>query len=101
MRSILRRIEKLENGWSQAAEGGIHLFVQRAGMERALEKGRCAKILRQSGFLRSGPFLSVIRLLDVPPGLSASALEAYLRGLQPSHGLLSACAHGCELLHGR
>jgi len=79
MRSIRRRIEKLENGWAQAAEGGIHLFVKRAGMELALDAGRCAEILRQSGFLRSGPFLSVIRLLDVPWGLDASALEAYLR----------------------
>jgi hypothetical protein len=78
MRSILRRIEKLENGWSQAAEGGIHLFVYRAGMELALDGNRCVEILREAGFLRSGPFLSVIRLLDVPWGLDASALEAYL-----------------------
>jgi hypothetical protein len=79
MRSILRRIEKLESGWTQAAEGGIHLFVKRAGMELALDGNRCVDILREAGFLRSAPFLSVIRLLDVPPGLSASALEAYLR----------------------
>ena len=80
MRSILSRIEKLESGWSQAAEAGIHLFVQRAGMELALDTGRCAEILRECGFLRSGPFLSVIRLLDVPRGLDGYGLEVYLRG---------------------
>jgi hypothetical protein len=79
MRSLRHRIEKLESGWTQAAEGGIHLFVYRAGMELALDGNRCVDILREAGFLRSGPFLSVIRLLDVPWGLDASALEAYLR----------------------
>jgi hypothetical protein len=79
MRSLRHRVEKLESGWTQAAEGGIHLFVYRAGMELALDGNRCVDILREAEFLRSGSFLSVIRLLDVPPGLSASALEAYLR----------------------
>jgi hypothetical protein len=79
MRSIRHRIEKLESGWSQASEGGIHLFVKQARMEFALDAGRCEEILRQSGFLRSGPSLSVIRLLDIPWGLNAHGLEVYLR----------------------
>jgi hypothetical protein len=68
MRSLRNRIEKLESGWTQAAEGGIQLFVYRAGMELALDGNRCVEVLREAGFLRSGPFLSVIRLLDVPWG---------------------------------
>jgi hypothetical protein len=80
MRSILRRIEKLESGWTQAAEGGIHLFVKRAGLELALDSNRCVEILRQCGFSPS-----VIRLGKVPPGLNAKELERYL------------CEHGAEI----
>ena len=78
-RQLRRRIEQLESGFSQAAKGGLHLFVMRAGMKLALDGNRCAEILRQAGFLRSGPFVSAIRLLDVPWGLDAGALDAYLR----------------------
>jgi hypothetical protein len=44
MGSIRRGIEKLESGWSQAAEGGIHLFVQRVGMELAPWKPLCGDL---------------------------------------------------------
>jgi hypothetical protein len=92
MQSIRSRIEKLECGWSQAAEGGIHLFVLRAGMELALDGNRCVEILRQAGYLRSRPCMSVVRLLDVPWGLDADALEAYLH----DHGgeICGARSHG-------
>jgi hypothetical protein len=58
-------------------------------MELALGGNRCVEILRQAGFLRPGPFLSVIRLLDVPWGLDAIGLEVYLR------------AHGAEICRAR
>jgi hypothetical protein len=79
MHSIRRRIEKLESGRREAAEGGIHLFVLRAGMELAVDGNRCVEILRQAGYLQSGLFMSVIRLLNVPWGLDADALGTYLR----------------------
>jgi hypothetical protein len=80
MRTILRRIEKLEVLRSEAAEDGMHVLVLQAGMQLALGGRRCVEILRQAGFLRSGSV--VLRLLDVPWGLDATALEGYLR----SHG---------------
>ena len=79
MQSILRRVKKLESGWSHASEAGIQLILQLAGQELALDSDRCVEILRQSGFLPWGPFISVIRLMDVPPNLNATGLERYLR----------------------
>jgi hypothetical protein len=62
-----------------STHSGLHVAVGLAEVELAVDSNRCVEILREAGFLRSGPFLSVIRLLDVPWGLDAGALEVYLR----------------------
>jgi hypothetical protein len=79
MQRILRRVEKLENGWNQASEAGEPLVVLLAGQELALDADRCVEILRESGFLARGPHISVIHLMDVPPDFNATELERFLR----------------------
>jgi hypothetical protein len=79
MQSLRRRVERLERGPAHSNEGGLQVVVMRAGMEFALDSNRCVEILRQSGFLQTGPHFPLIRLGDVPPNLNAEELEEYLR----------------------
>jgi hypothetical protein len=48
MRTILRRIEKLEVVRSEAAQTALYVFVQRAGFKVALDGPRCVEILREA-----------------------------------------------------
>jgi hypothetical protein len=79
MQSLKRRIERLERVPGYGSEGGLQVVVTLAGMELALDSNRCVEILRQSGFLQTGPYFSLIRLGNVPHGLDARELERYLR----------------------
>jgi hypothetical protein len=79
MRSLMRRIERLERGSAHSNEGGLQMVLMRAGTELALDTQRCVEILRQSGRLKTGPYVSLIQLGHFPPGLNAEELEQHLR----------------------
>ena len=76
MQSLRRRIEKLEQGLGHSNDGGLQMILMRAGTELALDTKRCVEILRQSGHLETGPYVSLIQLGRVPPGLSAGVEAA-------------------------
>ena len=70
------------------------MVVTTAGRGLALDQDRCVQILRESGFLPTGP-VGVVNLGDIPQGLNADELERFLRedgadicGLRsaPNHG---------------
>jgi hypothetical protein len=54
------------------------LVVTEAGRGLALDQDRCIRILRESGFLPTGP-VGVVNLGDIPEGLNTKELERFLR----------------------
>ena len=54
------------------------LVVSRAGWGLALDQDTCIRILRECGFLPTGP-VGVVNLGQIPDGLNAEELERYLR----------------------
>jgi hypothetical protein len=52
MRSLMRRIERLERGPAHSNDGGLQMVLMRAGTELALDTPRCVEILRQSAISR-------------------------------------------------
>jgi hypothetical protein len=81
MRTIIRRIAKLENRFGTAGgKAGILVVVTRAGWGLALDKDTCVLILRRYGFLPpSNSGVNVVDLGQVPFNLSAEELKRFLR----------------------
>jgi hypothetical protein len=79
MKTVTRRIAKLEDQFGTAQGKPQYLIVvSRAVRELALDEDRCIQILRESGFLPTGPF-GLVNLWQIPEGLNAEELERYLR----------------------
>ena len=95
MRTIARRLQKLERGFGLGPETDqLLMVVTTAGRGLALDQDRCVQILRESGFLPTGP-VGVVNLGQIPEGLNAEQLERFLRkdGAE-TRGLRSAHNHG-------
>ena len=95
MRTIARRLQKLERGFGLGPEPEqLLMVVTTAGRGLALDQDRCVQILRESGFLPTGP-VGVVDLGDIPKGLNAEELETFLRknGAE-TRGLRSTHNHG-------
>ena len=79
MRTIARRLQMLEKGFGLGPETKqLLLVVTAAGRGLALDQDRCIQILRECGFLPTGP-VGVVNLCQIPDGLNAEELERYLR----------------------
>jgi hypothetical protein len=77
MKTIDSRIRKLEHRlWPT---DGILLVFCHAGWGLALDEDRCIQILRECGFLPTGPGFGLVNLCQIPDGLNADELETYLR----------------------
>jgi hypothetical protein len=79
MTAVTRRIAKLENqlGTSEGTPGILYL-VYHAGTTRA-DMDPDLQILRESGFLPTGPGLGSVLLCRIPRGLNAEERETFLR----------------------
>ena len=94
MRTIARRLQRLEEGFGLGPESEqLLVVVTAADRGLALDQDRCIEILRDSGFLPTGP-VGVVNLGDIPEGLNAEELERFLRknGAE-TRGLRSAHNH--------
>ena len=95
MKAISKRICKLESrlGLGPGTEQ-LLLVVTAAGRVLALDQDRCVQILRECGFLPTGP-VGLVNLGEIPDGLNAEELERFLRkdGAEIC-GLRSARNHG-------
>ena len=79
MKTIDRRIRTLaDRFWLGNGKPPLLLVVSKAGWGLALDQDRCMQILRESGFLPTGP-VGVVNLGQIPDGLNAEELERYLR----------------------
>jgi len=95
VRTISRRLQRLEEGFGLGPENEqLLMVVTAAGKRLALDPDRCIEILRESGFLPTGP-VGVVNLGDIPEGLNAEELERFLRkdGAETC-GLRGAQNHG-------
>jgi hypothetical protein len=79
MRTVVRRIAKLEDRfWPGRGKPPLLLVVTAAGKVLALDPDRCIQILRECGFLPTGP-VGLVNLGEIPDGLDAEELERFLR----------------------
>jgi hypothetical protein len=79
MKSVIRRIARLEDRFAPNLEEEPFLvIVRRMDRKLALDKDACLQILRECGFLRGGS-IRVVKLGNIPDGLSAAELEKFLR----------------------
>jgi len=79
MKAISKRLCKLEGRFGLGPETEQLLWVAcRAGWGLALDQDRCIQILRESGFLPTGP-VGLVNLSQIPDGLNAEELERFLR----------------------
>jgi hypothetical protein len=96
MRTVTRRIGKLEDRFwiGDRKRQCILLIVCKAGWGLALDRDRCIEILRECGFLPTGP-VGLVNLGQIPDGLNAEELERFLRedGAETC-GLRGAQNHG-------
>lgn len=95
MRTIARRLQRLEQGFGLGPETDqLLMVVTTAGRGLALDEDTCVQILRESGFLPTGP-VGVVNLGDIPEGLNAEELARFLRknGAE-TRGLRRAQDHG-------
>jgi hypothetical protein len=79
MTAVTRRIAKLENqlGTSEGTPG-IPYLVCHAGTTQA-DMDPDVQILRESGFLPTGPGIGSVLLCRIPRGLNAEEREKFLR----------------------
>jgi hypothetical protein len=75
MRSLTRRIERLEHCPAGSTQTVIQIILMRAGTELALDLSRCAEILAECRF----GYPSLLDFSVFPMGLNAKELESYLR----------------------
>jgi len=79
MKIINSRIRRLENQFGVVDEKQrILLVVCDAGWGLSLDEDRCIEILRESGFLPTGP-IGLVNLCQIPDGLDAEETERFLR----------------------
>jgi len=74
------RIRRLENRYG-IVDTRPHILVVMcdAGWGLALEMDRCTDILREGGFLPTGPGVATVDFSHVPEDLDAEELEKFLR----------------------
>ena len=79
MRTIARRLQRLEEGFGLGPESEqLLVVVTAADRGLALDQDRCIQILRESAFPPTGP-VGVVNLGQIPDGLNAEELERFLR----------------------
>jgi hypothetical protein len=61
------------------SESPLLLVVSRVDCRLTLDEDRCIEILRECGFLPTGPALGVVNLGRMPKGLNAKETERYLQ----------------------
>jgi hypothetical protein len=79
-KTVTSRIDKLENHLGIAAgKPKLLLVASAAAWGHALDVDTCMDILRECGFVPTGPGIGLVDLLHLPDGLNAKELEKFLR----------------------
>ena len=90
MNTIDRRLHRLEDqfGYVNGKRQTLRVVLSQAGLVLALDQATCLQILRECGFLPTGP-VGLVKLSNIPDDLNAEELERFLR------------EHGAELCSPR
>jgi len=78
MKTIARRLGKLEERFGVSKKDRFLLIVTVSGQHLALDSDRCIEILNESGFIPPSG-VTLAHLCDIPKGLNASETESFLR----------------------
>ena len=79
MRTIQRRLRRVEDRFSQRKSQGVRVVIRAAAVRLALDADTCEKILEECGYLRDVGGASVVTLYDIPDGLDVEETERFLR----------------------
>ena len=79
MRTIQRRLPRIEDRFLQGKSQGLRIVIRAAAVQLALDADTCVKILEECGYLRDSGGASVVRLYDIPDGLDAKETQRFLR----------------------
>ena len=78
MKTVERRISRLEHQFGTDGKPRMLYLACKAGWGLALDQDACMQILSQSGFLPTG-LCGVVDLCKIPDGLNAHETERFLR----------------------
>ena len=79
MRTLQRRIRRIEEQLGSKGKPVLRIVVTAAARRPVLENHVCMKILEECGYLRDAGGVSMVRLIDIPDGLDAKETERFLR----------------------
>jgi hypothetical protein len=79
MKTVERRLDRLEDRLTPQGRKQFLIVVTDAAQKLALDSGRCVQILRDAGHLDTTSLSCVVDLGCIPDGLNAAELERYLQ----------------------
>ena len=79
MRTLQRRIRRIEEQLGSKLMPGFLVVLGAAAGRLAVEEDTCLQILRECGSLRDAGGFWVVRLNDIPEGLDAKQTKRFLR----------------------
>ena len=79
MRTVKRRISRLEDRFAPAARQQIVVSLYDSGHKLALDPDTCTRILREAGQINPASATCFLDFTHIPGGLDAAELEKYLR----------------------
>ena len=85
MRTVKRRIGRLEDRFAPAQGQQIVVSLYDAGQKLALDHATCTRIVRESGHINPASAICLLDFTQIPGGLNAEELEKHLR----EHGVSS------------
>ena len=85
MKSVVRRVSRLEDRLSPVARQQIVVSLYDAGQTLALGPDTCTRILREAGHIDPASAICLLDFGHIPHGLNTAELEKHLR----EHGVTS------------
>jgi hypothetical protein len=79
MKSVARRISRLEDRFAPVARQQIVVSLYDAGQNLALDHDTCTRILRDPGHIDPGSATCLLDFTQIPDGLNATELEKHLQ----------------------
>lgn len=79
MRTVRRRISRLEDRLAPATREQIVVSLFDAGHKLALDHNTCTRILRDAGHINPASAICLLDSTQISDGLDAAELEKYLR----------------------
>jgi hypothetical protein len=76
--AILKRVARMEHRLTGNGKPQLLFIIHAAGWGLALDGDTCLQILRDTGFMSTGP-TGLVNLCEVPDGLNTEGTQMFLR----------------------